>query len=366
MSMSNELASLSKGKANENYFIRILKYFLPWKGDGIGEIIRKFVFVASIVFFCISINGVLEYFEVDVKELEMQKEIAQLAPDFDDELDTNAPEMDKNGALVDDNSGTTISPQWSELLKKNKDTIGWLKIPTYVDDENNPYINYPVMFTTKQYTKSNGEKVDWYLNYDFNGNYNSIGTLYTDWRIPIKSATDHADNTVIYGHHLRHSGKMFTRLHEYRSGVEFLKQNPIISFDTLYTKNQKYIIIGCYVSNVDENQDNGELFAYWRYRNFDDSDYTFESFIDNIDKRSWYSNEIECNEDDDYITLSTCTNEVGSGRLRWVITARRVRPSDDIEELVKTYKDKDNEDVYFPRVWINAKGNKKLYQGWQY
>ncbi|NLZ47013.1 MAG: class B sortase [Clostridiales bacterium] len=363
MSMSNELSSLSRKKEDENFFIRVLKYFFPWKGDNLGEVIRKFVFMASIVFFCISINGVMDYFKVDVKELEMQKQIAQLAPDFD--FDTDAPQQDKNGDVIDDNLGTTVSPQWSALLEKNKDTIGWFSIPTYVDDENNPYINFPVMFTERQYLNAKGEYEDFYLKHDFYEKYNQFGTLYLDWRVPVNSATDHADNITIYGHHMKATGRMFTRLHEYKANVDFLKQNPLLSFDTIYTKNQKYIIVSCFVSSVDPEQDNGELFAYWQYRNFDE-EHTFESFMDNINKRSWYSSNIDCNEDDDFITLSTCTNEVGNSKLRWVMIARRVRPSDDIEALVASYAEKADSDIYFPRVWINRHGNKKVYLGWQY
>lgn len=373
MSMSSELSGITRDKKEENFFLRLVKYFIPWKGDGVGEIMRKFVFAASIVFFCISVQAVVDYYQVDTQEVERQQEIAQMAPVFpEDDVVYDVPEKDddkepeeneKPDDSKEEEKPAEISPQWDALLKQNKDTIGWIKIPTFADENGDLYVNYPVMQSERQYELSNGSTEDWYLHHNFDNHWNESGTIYADWRVPITSESSHADNIVIYGHHMKRLGNMFTRLAEYKSGVDFLKQNPIISFDTLYTKNQKYIIIGCYIASINEDQDNGNLFDYWRYRNFDE-DHPFETFISEIRSRSWYSSDIECNEDDDYITLSTCSNEAGNGKLRWVITARRVKPTDDIDALINSYKEKENGDIYFPRNWINSVGNKKKYDGW--
>lgn len=371
MSMLNELGGLSRAKENENFFVRVLKYFVPWKGDDAAEIIRKIVFVASVVFFCMSLSAVVDYYKVDAKEQERNQEIAMLAPDFslddtDDDEMFQKPVADNNGqGQMPDGveQEVQISVQWKELIEQNPDTIGWIRIPTYVDENGEQYINYPVMWTDEMYEYSEGKKEDFYLHHNFDRNWTESGTLYVDKRCYVYSADSHSDNLTIYGHHMRRLGNMFTRLAEYKSGVEFLKQNPIISFDTLYTKNQQYIIIGCYISNVKEDQDDGKLFDYWRYRDFDE-EHTFESFIEGINKRSWYHSDIECTADDDYITLSTCSNEAGSSNLRWVITARKVRATDDVDALVESYRD--NENIYFPRNYIYAKGNQKVYDGWWY
>ena len=60
MSMANEIYNLTP-KDESNFFIRFFKYFVPWKGDDRQEIIRKLIFVFSIVVFCISV-GQLEAF----------------------------------------------------------------------------------------------------------------------------------------------------------------------------------------------------------------------------------------------------------------------------------------------------------------
>ena len=36
MSMANETMNLSE-KDDTNFFVRVVRYFIPWKGDGAGE-----------------------------------------------------------------------------------------------------------------------------------------------------------------------------------------------------------------------------------------------------------------------------------------------------------------------------------------
>ena len=55
MSMANETMNLSE-KDDTNFFVRVVRYFIPWKGDGAGEVFRKIVFMFSIVLFCVSLN----------------------------------------------------------------------------------------------------------------------------------------------------------------------------------------------------------------------------------------------------------------------------------------------------------------------
>jgi len=375
MSMINELSAVSR-KKEENFFLRVVKYFLPWRGDNLGEIFRKIVFVGSIVFFCLSIQAVVDYYQVDAKEIERHDEIVQLAPDFiNDDNDEFEWEIDYQGPTSEggsegdmpqsnlNNDNTTVYEQWNGLLKQNKDTMGWIKIPTYIDENGEQYINYPVMYSKEVFEIAGGKTEDFYLHHNFDKKWTESGTLYIDKRCYVNSANDRSDVLTIYGHHMKRLGNMFTRLAEYKSGVEFLKQNPIISFDTLYTKNQKYIIIGCYIVNEKAEYDNGELFDYWRYRDFDE-EHSFEKFISEINKRSWYHSDIKCTAEDDYITLSTCSNEAGQSKLRWVITARKLKASDDVDALIDSYRDNDN--IYFPRNWIKAKGNKTVYDGWWY
>ena len=67
MSMANEAVDLSE-KDETNFFIRVLKYFIPWKGDGAGEVVRKIVFMGSIAVFCFSLGKLSDFLKADEKE----------------------------------------------------------------------------------------------------------------------------------------------------------------------------------------------------------------------------------------------------------------------------------------------------------
>ncbi|MBP1533643.1 MAG: class B sortase, partial [Ruminococcus sp.] len=110
--------------------------------------------------------------------------------------------------------------------------------------------------------------------------------------------------------------------------------------------------------------DDGNLFEYIGYRDFNDEDYKFETWYDEITKRNWYTNDIKCTADDKYITLSTCSKLIEEN-LRWVIVAKKLTPEDDIDHIVESYQDKDDKDIYFPAFWRERYGNNKVDQGWQ-
>ena len=101
------------------------------------------------------------------------------------------------------------------------------------------------------------------------------------------------------------------------------------------------------------------MFKYVGYRDFDE-DHPFEKWKEEMSKRSWYSSDIDVKEDDQFITLSTCSGDIGD--MRWVIVARKLRPDEDVDALVQTYKEKADADVYFPQRWIYAWGHRKVYR----
>ena len=163
---------------------------------------------------------------------------------------------------------------------------------------------------------------------------------------------------------MRNLGTSFTHLAEYKDGVDFLKNHPIVEFNTIYDEApEEYIIISCYVAAESESQDD-DLFDYWRYLEFDDNEYQFKNWLKRTKECSWYSCDIQCDENDQYITLSTCSNEVLE--MRWVITAKRLDEDDNKEKIIDSYTEKKDEDIYFPQVWKNVWGNHKKYLGWNY
>ena len=353
MSIENELSSLER-RDDSNFFLRALKYFCPWKGDTFSDIVRKMIFIASIVIFSISLGELIDFYNASDEELATLAKIQEFEPDAN--IDESKVKLPPENIITPEE----MLPKWYELYSLNQDVIGWVKINTFRAEKKDPktcFINYPVV-----QVDDNRE----YLHKDIYGNTLESGTLFADYFVPI-TPFHRPDNITIYGHNMRSVGTMFTHLGEYKQGVKFLKQNPIIDFDTLYTNGDRYIIIGAYIANCKESQDDGKVFYYWRFTDFDDDKYTFKKFKEGIDKRTWYSNDIDCNEDDEYITLSTCSNEVKD--LRWVITARKIREDEtdkDIEKMVNSYQKRDDKDIYLPQCWRNVWGQVTMYKGWDY
>lgn len=353
MSMANETINLAP-KDDSNFFVRFIKYFIPWKGDNASEVIRKIFFVFSIVIFCVSINQLKDFLQADDEAKNYASQVRKsLSPVFDDD------EIAADDSPQAQAKERKVQPWAENLLKRNSEAVGWIKIPDWNDYNGEPYIDYPVLQHVSDNPKIGNE---YYLHKNLDGKYYDSGSIFADCVVPIDEKGQ-ADNITIYGHHMRRLGTAFTHLAEYKQGVDFLKKHPVIEFNTIYESNQKYVIIGCYIANSKESQDNGKIFDYWRYRNFDE-EHTFESFIENVRKYSWYSSDVQCDADDDYISLQICSNEVAE--LRWVITAKKMDADDNLDLIVKSYKDKADKDIYFPKCWRDVWGNTKKYFGWAY
>lgn len=359
MSMANEVKNISE-KDNTNFFIRFIKYFIPWKGDAWSEIVRKIVFVFSIFLFAFSINELTDFLKSDAAELNYAEEIVKYEPDFDTINQDKSTDDDSSVAAPETTKERKVQDWAKKLLKRNSEVVGWIKIPGFVNSDGEEYINFPVL---QHVSEDTSEGNSYYLTRNIDQEYYESGSIFADCLVPIDK-NGQADNITIYGHHMRRLGTSFTHLAEYKDGVDFLKKYPVIEFNTIYDTNEKYVIIGCFVAAVEDYQDDIKIFDYWRYRNFDNDEHTFESWIDNVNKQSWYSSNVKCTEDDDYISLSTCSNEVSD--MRWVIVAKKMTADDNLDLIVKSYKERADKDIYFPKCWRNVWGNNKKYLGWSY
>ena len=89
----------------QNIFIRILKFLFPWKGDSAGEVIRKLVFLISII--ALIVCGI--YFAnrfAQRKEYADTKNLSDLVSDSD--------EVDVDGKLK----------KYKDLQSVNKEFVG--------------------------------------------------------------------------------------------------------------------------------------------------------------------------------------------------------------------------------------------------
>lgn len=188
-----------------------------------------------------------------------------------------------------------ILPELVELYNINSDLYGWINIE-------GTDIDYPIVHTTDN---------EYYLSHDFYKNDNSLGTLFIDYRNNGINDT----NVLIYGHNMR-NGEMFSSLTNYKEYSYFTQYNTI-SIDTLYERLTYKIIAVC-TGKVAYQDEEG-----FRYYDFTQASSIEEMkvFWEHIKLQSIYEVTYEFNENDNYLTLSTCSNFTENGRL-YIVAVR--------------------------------------------
>lgn len=339
--MLNEVRPAGTVERDRSFKGRI-KELLPWKGDSIKEIIRKVVYIGSVCALIYCGYTVYEYKFGTVDMYEDQQYLSNLyhSSDTSEETETtdNSVTQDvtvSNVVTTDDTSTdteVTVSKYPEGMLSSfeaiydiNPDVIGWLSIDTLTDDDGNAYIDYPVMQTTDN---------DYYLTHDVFGTETTYGALFADYNAKI-TADSHPQNTIIYGHSMA-SGTYFRHLLDYKNSVSTVSNNRVITYSTLYEENQ-YIVVACFIIGIYDYQDDNPLFLYHTIYDFDTIE-DFDYWYQNILYRNYYTTDIECTMEDEYITLSTCSYEISD--LRCVIVARKLHDSED--PSVYTYKSNPN------------------------
>lgn len=183
----------------------------------------------------------------------------------------------------------TVPAEYEDYYNKNNDFVGWVKI----DGTN---VDYPVV-----QAKNN----DYYLNHNFDKKYEGRGAIFMDMACNPKSLDK---NTVIHGHNWL-DNTMFSKLPQY-SKLQYYKEHPVIEFNTR-TEMHKWKIIAVFITTASPEEDNGYVFNYI-YPNIGGVNY--QGYVDEITKRSLYNTGVDFNESDKFLTLSTCTREVDSGK----------------------------------------------------
>ena len=181
---------------------------------------------------------------------------------------------------------------FSTLLAKNKDTIGFIHVP-------NTNIHYPVV-----QTKDNS----YYLTHDFYQTENNAGWIFMDYRSDIDSI---GDNTVIYGH-ARLDESMFGSLKKVlTTSWQSNRDNYVIFFSTL-KENLLFQIFSIYTIK----SENYYITPYFR-----DSEEK-RVWILTMQKRNVAPISTTVDVNDKVLTLSTCQNNRG-GRI--VVHAKLIK-----------------------------------------
>ena len=209
---------------------------------------------------------------------------------------TGSEEYDaiKEYAITEGSDGQGFRVDFDALLQENPDTVAWIRF-----DEPS-VISYPVV-------KSADNKE--YLTKSFSANDNKLGTIFVDMRC----SSDFSDrNTLVYGHNLRVSGRMFSKLLEYED-QSFYEENP---YFYIYTPDGKVRIYTIFAASVvDETADNYNI----TYA----SDADFEEYLQLCKSSSLYDTGVEVNAQSRIVSLSTCTNGAETERflVQGVLTA---------------------------------------------
>jgi sortase B len=188
---------------------------------------------------------------------------------------------------------------FADILARNPDFRGMVSLPGLG-------IETPYVYTTDN---------DIYLNRTFDGKISPVGTVFLNcWNDRLLMDR----NSVLYGHNIK-AGDMFAPLLRYKQAETFQKA-PVVYLDGL-TGETVWIIFAAYVTEPD-----------WGYVEPNPSRAAFADMLDEIKARSWFITDVDVNEDDRILTLSTCDYTYED--MRFAVHARLLRPGEEIPASV--------------------------------
>ena len=209
-------------------------------------------------------------------------------------------------ALAEPVAEATLPPMqesFAELYAQNPHVVGWLEM--------DPDIALPVV----QWDNS------FYMDHDFDGNESVAGTLFVDSRNTLWPQDDHI---LIYGHNMK-DGSMFGSLNNYRN-VGFLRATTCIQFNTIYGDAQ-YVPFALFDASM--NKDDPNYFKLIRL-NFSEEQ-PFDAFLEDVQSRSLFNIPVDVNEDDQLLSLVTCSYSMDNGR--FIIMCRKLREDETPEQM---------------------------------
>lgn len=296
-----------------------LDSFIPRKGDSSADITRKIVTDVSVAVLVVALIILAWYFvqqakiKADIKkQQEMHTSISVITQS------TTAPPETEETTAETEPPPLVVLDSMTELLNENPDVAGWITVDgTKIDN---------VVLQT--------DNNEYYLDKDFYGNRNIAGQIYIDYRCVANDYDkNQSDNLIIYGHN-QADQTMFGTLKKYKikkdntKNFDFYLDHPTFKFSNLY-EEYTYKIVAMFVVEVEPYQTrDGVVFDYHNYVNFN-KNRTFSDFKENILARTAVNTGVDFNEDDKYVTLSTCSNEFEPSR--FVVIGRRVRDGESPE-----------------------------------
>ena len=225
------------------------------KRNLIKKIIAMIFMVFFIILFIFSLYNIINWKVDTSKNKKIEKEIKEkINVEKKDEIDLDS------------------------LKKINQDTVVYLKV-------NNTNIDNVVLKTRDN---------DYYLNHNFNKEYNTGGWLFMDYRNKF-DGTDR--NIIIYGHNMK-DGSMFGSLKNVLK-KEWAENKDNLEITLISETEEKYKVFSAYVIDAEE---------YYITTDFNNQK-EFASFLKELKSRSYYNFDEDISSTSQILTLSTCSSK---------------------------------------------------------
>ena len=218
-------------------------------------------------------------FRDDVGEMIQEEKIKPYVPDFTVlEMQEDSNSEEENNDEIPTEAAEKLKEQTQELCANIDNSVGWINVPE-------TKINYPVMYS--------GDN-EFYLHRAVDGSYLRVGSIFLDYRC---NADFTGKINVLYGHNMS-DGSMFADVMKFIDSGYFDGHN----YGWLTTENTVYKI---------------DFFSLSQPENYDDF-YNVNSdvslWLDDLRINSFIWRNIGFSENDQFISLSTCTGSEGSSR----------------------------------------------------
>ena len=245
------------------------------------KIIWGIIFLIGLVVLTISIINIFSWDKDNKNTKKMINDIEKIikieeVPEEEEKVEKVNPPENPDNDYWNYIKLPLIDVDFTELLKKNSDTVGFLKV-------NGTNINYPVVQSSDN---------DYYLTRSFDKSYNDAGWIFLDYRNDINNLQA---NTIIYGHSRLDTTMFGTLKNIFRNNWYANTGNYVINLSTT-KENTLWQVFSVY--SVPEED-------YYLTTSFSSSE-EHQKFVDTLVSRSRYEFNAEVNINDKILTLSTC------------------------------------------------------------
>lgn len=225
----------------------------------------------------------LQQYATEVSDTSDAAQVEAINPIIPEEKEDEVHELARNYYRKD---FPDIEVDFKSLLEMNKDTVGWLYVGACD-------ISYPIV---------QGEDNDYYMHKTFEDKNNAAGAILMDYR---DNPQLEDWNTFIYGHNMK-NGSMFGSLKKFLSDKTLWEKDPYI-----------YIFIPGYIYRYkifSYYKDTPDSKMYWTPDNLKE----YRQYIRDAKTKSLVDTGVETSEDNNMITLVTCSG-MGEGKMRFFV-----------------------------------------------